>query len=391
MPELRRWIVALIVLAFAGSSARGDCPLLKNLQDAEALHRTVAAAAGKATLSGALEWKVIRLVGPKFLADPSVGWIDALKTLQPELTAGEWAELGAYFAADAAYDASAASLKAAQDAYTREATRSAEAVRKAEAAYAEEVKFLDAERAAIQSMKVNSPEYLDRAAALADRLKKAYAKMNAELAPFVDCFADAAIFVADKNKRLKKIAALEADIAARRGVKPATLPTDATAAVTPADPNAPKLGATWRLVGQAEVTKPYGVLKSATASRIDFAFRHDDGTDVSGFVTCDKPPPAVIREGQRIDLAATAGGDPKAVASGSFWLEQVAHGGLLPGSANGCSVIPNYDSTRGTDCTRAAVSFYFYPYHSATECVILFGGGRFNGDEAKVTWRYRKE
>src|SRR5690606_8332763 len=167
-------------------------------------------------LPPALENKLLLLAGERLLEDPNTDLGALLKTVAGGLSAGEQLQVSAWFTARETRNAADRAVAAAQKAYYDEMVKKDQAMKTAEAAFTAEQQYLEQEKTAIQSLP-RDDAYLDRVSRLLERLKKAYTKMNGDLAPYVDSFGDARSFVTDKEERLKKIAALEAEITRRRG------------------------------------------------------------------------------------------------------------------------------------------------------------------------------
>ncbi len=393
--------VALACLTMAPGSAFAQCKVFDDLKAAEARASEAAAKLHDVKLPVDVEQKIARQIADQLLENPLLDPGEALRNaidrlpLEDKLAATPW-----YLARQARDAADADAAKALADLAAAVNSKDA-ALKQAQAQYDEDVKHLDAEKAALNGMP-RDEAYLDRILKLTDRLKKSYNKMLSDLQPHRNCFRDADIFAKDKEERLLRIDALEEKIAKLRGTNPPAKPGDAktgdaNTAAKPADgkpvdgepaPPGP-IGTDVYTVGQPEVSAARGKLTKVSADGFEFEMKKDDGTVVRAGVRIKKGPPATIRANERVEIIAEAYGDLPAFSYGNWELNNIV-GGQIPDD-NGCGSIDGYKGTPGSNSRVATAKFYFGA--NQYDASIRFYGGQYNspdGTEMQIVWKIAK-
>jgi hypothetical protein len=283
------------------------------------------------------------------LETPGLNMKTVLEQVRGELSAVEQAQVAPWLAARIAREQADAALKAAEDAYTREMNRKDAALSEAQKAFEQEQQWLESEKAAIRNIP-RDDVYLDRASRITQRLKAAYLKMKQDLDGFKECFPDVRSFLDDKDERLTKIDALDAEIARRRGAKG----QDNQDTTTKVDPQAPgPLGDVYVCDGP-ELKSGGGKFTSVDATGFTYEKTVGDKKG-TGSIKITKAPPLRVRIHERVEIVMTAGGGDPAWVDGAWHCNNTI-AGQLP-SDNQCSNLPHFKGTGNS--STATVRFFF--------------------------------
>jgi hypothetical protein len=370
---IRNSVVRLLVLAFGviisfvATDARAACKLYDDMVAARAAQATAFQQFHSLKLSPEMEKKVLTYdsiitIDRDIDYDVALGLQGQLWTPQEKVVFEKWKQETAQ--ARTKLDAANATAHIAERAWRDRFNKKEELLDKADKLFRDEQAWLQTEKEALRKLEVNSPEYLDRASKLTERLKKSYSEIKANLDPFRDCFTDVDTFVTDIEKRLARIKLVDEEIARRRGTQPTATPAGVPGVTTlhpdrPADvklkpgvtapdntnqnatdaPLNPKYGDAWVWDGnkpQVQVkTNVRHLLVSSDANGASWTVTSEDGTK-TGIAGCKitKAPKRRIQVGEPFEVRMTAYGQPPAAAWGGIYTDNF-HGGDTWGQHNG--------------------------------------------------------
>jgi hypothetical protein len=405
-----------LIISLVATDARAACKLYDDMVAARAAQETAFQQLHSLKLSPEMEKKVLTYdsiitIDRDIDYDVAMSLRGALWTPQEKVVFEKWRQDTAQ--ARTKLDAANATARNAERAWRDQFNKKEELLDSADKLFRDEQAWLQTEREAIGRLEVNSPQYLDRASKLTERLKNSYPAIKAKLDPFRDCFTDVDTFVTNIEQRLARIKLVDEEIARRRSTPPATVPgvtglhpdrpaqvklkpgvtapdnTNQNAADAPLNP---KYGDVWVWDGNAPRVEVKANLRnlliSSDANGASWKVTSEDGTKTGiGGCKITMAPKRRLQAGEPFEVRMTAYGEGPASAWGGIYTENFANGTW--GQHNGANCL---DSTKPV----AICSQYFYVPEGAEKRWIearmwrpLSGGDQ---DPAVwVVWTYVRE
>ena len=361
---VRLFLIAFgLLTSFGATDARSACKLNDDLVAAHAAQEMAFQQFHSMKLSPAMEKKLLTYKSIlTFDGDLGVSGAndlrDAMLTVEEKEMLEKWNQQVAV--ARTKLDAANQTARNAERAWRDQFIKKEERLDKADKLFRDEQAWLQTEKAGLAKLDVNSPEYLDRASKLTERLKNSYSGIKAQLDAFRDCFTDVNTFVTDIEQRLGRIKLVGEDIVRRRTAPPADVPgvtslhpdrpadvklkpgvtapdnTNQNAADAPLNP---KYGDVWVWDGNGPqvkvVTNIRKLLVANDANGASWKVTSEDGKQ-TGIAGCKitKAPKRRIQVGEPFEVRMTAYGQGPASAWGGIYTENF-HGGDTWGQHNG--------------------------------------------------------